>query len=268
MDHIALSMILAFLGYSILNISQAVQKIGLQARRESPVRGWTIWSVATVAAGLSVLVVFAAVSLGNVSTVGVMAGTGLVSLAIFSRIVMNERLSRWGTVSVLVIVTGAGLVGWFQSGSEGTVSVPLLYGVVIGVALVGIVGWIASSPGPIQGIIVAALAGFLGAYSQLFQKLASESLPVTEGAAAVVGAVLTDPITAVWVGLSIASMVVLQFAYRHGQAIAIIPSFTAAFIATPVLGGVLIFRETLTVVQWIGVILIFAGGIVLNSVRT
>ena len=54
-------------------------------------------------------------------------------------------------------------------------------------------------------------------------------------------------------------MVVMQFAYRKGKAIQLIPAFAANTIAIPVLGGVLTFSERLHPFQWIGVLLIVAG---------
>jgi drug/metabolite transporter (DMT)-like permease len=262
-----LSVFLAFFGYSILNISQAVQKIGLEMRRHSQVRGWLLWASATVASGMSALSVFSAISLGEVSVVGAMAGTGLVSLAVFSRLVMGEPISGRQVASIITIVAGAGLVGAFQISSETSLSYTLLYGGMAGVSFVLVVLWIAIRSGPGRGVVVGAFAGFLGAYSQLFQKLISTELPIGRGASALAASVITNPYTLVWVTLSITSMVILQFAYKYGRAIVIIPSFTAAFIVTPVLGGVIVYNETLLLVQWLGVAMILGGAVVLNAIR-
>jgi drug/metabolite transporter (DMT)-like permease len=59
-------------------------------------------------------------------------------------------------------------------------------------------------------------------------------------------------------------MVVMQFAYRRGKAIQLIPAFAANTIAVPVVGGVLAFGERLHPLQWIGVILIFSGVLLLT----
>ncbi|MFW6262208.1 MAG: hypothetical protein ACOC6J_11570, partial [Spirochaetota bacterium] len=71
----------------------------------------------------------------------------------------------------------------------------------------------------------------------------------------------------VWAGLSVVSMVVIQFSYRHGQATQIIPVFTGNFILVPVVGGVIVFGESLGTVQWAGVVLIVVGSIVLGRRR-
>jgi drug/metabolite transporter (DMT)-like permease len=62
-------------------------------------------------------------------------------------------------------------------------------------------------------------------------------------------------------------MVVMQFAYRRGKAIQLIPAFAANTIAIPVVGGLLAFSERLHPFQWIGIILIFAG-VFLLTIKT
>lgn len=267
MNHFTLSIALAFVGYSILNISQAIQKVGLETVQSKPVRGWTIWGAATVASGVAVLVVFGAISLGTVSTVGAMAGTGLVSLTIFSRLVLREQIDFRSVLSIGGIVAGAVLVGAFRQSARGSARLGLLYGVLGLVTVLMVALWLVTKPGPVRGMAIAAFSGFLGAYSQLFQKLSSGDLPFSESPGAVASAILSDPVTAMWVGLSFGSMIVLQFSYRFGAATAIIPSFTAAFIATPVLGGVIIFSEFLSLPQWIGVSVILVSATALNMSR-
>jgi drug/metabolite transporter (DMT)-like permease len=74
----------------------------------------------------------------------------------------------------------------------------------------------------------------------------------------------SNPWALSWIVISLVSMVVMQFAYRLGKAIRLIPAFAANTIVIPVLGGVLTFGERLHVFQWIGVILIFAGVLLLT----
>ena len=75
---------------------------------------------------------------------------------------------------------------------------------------------------------------------------------------------LSNPWALTWISISLVSMVVMQFAYRRGKAIQLIPAFAANTIVIPVVGGVLAFGERLHLFQWIGVILIFAGVLLLT----
>jgi drug/metabolite transporter (DMT)-like permease len=262
--------LLAFAGYSLLNLGQAGQKIGLGLRGARPVAGWILWAAATLSTSLAFFVVFAAISIGAVSVVGAMAGTGLVSLAIFGRLVMGERLEAKHLVSLVAIVAGAALIALFDANDgadAGPARLGLLWASLGGGTLAYAVSWFVLRRGPLAGVILGGLSGFLGAYSQLFQELASTDLKWSEGLPAVASSVLRDPVTLVWAGLSVVSMVVIQFSYRHGEATRIIPVFTANFILVPVVGGVVVFGQVLGIVQWIGVGLILVGSIVLGRAR-
>jgi drug/metabolite transporter (DMT)-like permease len=61
-------------------------------------------------------------------------------------------------------------------------------------------------------------------------------------------------------------MLVLQFAYKKAEVIRILPFFAANCIVVPVFGGVLCLGEELNIMQWIGVIGIM-GGLVLLTVK-
>lgn len=260
MSSALVSVLLAFAGYSILNISQAVQKIALARMQTARVTGGAIWTAALLASGGSFGIVFVAIALGNVAVVGAMAGTGLVSLALFSALVMGETLSRAKVGAIVAIVAGAAAVALAQ-GHGGTSFRPLLlWGIPAVMVAVGAFAWIVTAQGTLKGVVIAVLSGFLGAYSQLFQKRSAASFSLDAGFREVLETVATDPLTLVWIGFSAASMVVLQFAYRHGEAIRTIPAFTTAFIVTPVVGGVFVFGETLSAVQWVGVAVILLAG--------
>jgi len=268
MHSAALPLVIAFIGYSLLNITQAGQKIGLAQHTRNKMRGWTIWALATAGTSMAFFVILGAISLGSISLVGAMAGTGLASLAVFSHFVMRERLAGRELIALAVIIGGAALAGALAGdGTGGEARVPLLWGILAGGSVLYVTGWITTRRMSFTGAVVGGFSGFLGAYSQLFQEYGTTTTSISLGIGPFLTSLATNPITLVWIGLSVASMVVLQFSYRHGRAIEIIPVFIGNFIVVPVVGGVLIFAERLVVGQWIGVILILAGAIVLGRGR-
>jgi len=258
-----LSVVLACFGYSVLNVSQAVQKIGLRRYQTEKGTGAAIWFFATLASLASFGIVFLAIAIGRVTIVGALAGTGLVALALFSRLVMGEPLPPRRIAAILMIVVGAAVVALGVDGGSQDVRTLLLWGLMVTGIVVGLFWWRILPEGHVLGVVIASFSGFLGAYSQLFQKLSSTNLDFMSDrvrpSIAGVAAFLSDSYTIAWVSLSLLSALVLQFAYRHAAASQIVPAFTAAFIATPVIGGVLVFSETLTVVQWIAVGVIIAA---------
>jgi drug/metabolite transporter (DMT)-like permease len=268
MQSSALALIIAFLGYSLHNIAQAGQKIGLARYRRQRGPGAAIWAISTAGTSVSFFLVLAAISIGSISLVGAMAGTGLVSLAIFSHFVMRERVDKREVSALTVIIAGAGLAGAVagaaEGPSDGTVRTGLLWALLAGGSVLYSIVWIATRKTRHTGAVVGGFSGFLGAYSQLFQEHGTSAVSAADGFVPFAASLITNPVTLVWVGLSVVSMIVLQFSYRHGRAIEIIPSFVGNFIVVPVLGGVIIFGQNLAVVQWIGVAMITAGSVVLG----
>lgn len=278
MDESIVAALLAFAGYSLLNIGQAGQKIGLGLRAHRPALAWTLWVFATAATSVSFWLVFFAITIGSVTIAGAMAGTGLASLAVFARFVMKERLRPRDVVAVAVIVAAAAVMAIFGRANEGHLNRALLYALLgggtaaylVAIAVGAIVrGRAKSVVDPVRrssatGALIGGLSGFLGAGSQLFQELGTAEIALSDGLGPLVLAIITNPVTAIWVGLSVVSMIVIQFAYERGEAIAIIPVFTANFIVVPVVGGALVFGLYLTVPQWISVAAILAGSIALG----
>ncbi|MCK4516848.1 MAG: hypothetical protein KAU31_16415, partial [Spirochaetaceae bacterium] len=88
----ALAMLLAFGGYSLLNVSQAVQTAGLEQIDHDRRKGWTIWGIGTIGTALPFFIILAALKLGQISSVGPMAATGLPAMIFFSRIVLKKTV--------------------------------------------------------------------------------------------------------------------------------------------------------------------------------
>jgi drug/metabolite transporter (DMT)-like permease len=275
-----LSVVVAFVGYSVLNISQAGQKIGLAVLRTRRLAGISIWLVATLGTSLAAFINLYAISQGNVSLVGAMAGSGLGSLALFSWLVMKEPISRWELIGIAVVFAAAVLIGIFSGGFESPrprVEALFLYLGAL-TAVYAMLWAVLRRRIPLVATVIGGFGGTLGGFVTLFQKVSTTNfgrslsflsasgetpeIPAVSG----VGAVLTNPYTLGWVLLSIVSMVVMQFAYRRGKAIRIIPAFSATYVVIPILGGVLVFEEVLHPVQWIGVALVI-GGILLITLK-
>jgi len=264
MSHSIIAIILAFLGYSMLNIGQAGQKIGLGMRTDNAVLGWSIWGGSTAATALAFILVFGAIAMGSVSIVGAMAGTGLASLALFSRLVMKESLPPLSLISIAAIIAAAAVLAIFDRSGETSPNVTRLM-VLLGIGAAAYIALIFLAPSKtIRGVAIGGLSGFLGAASQLFQRLGTINIDPTMGIQSFTGQVISQPVTLVWIGLTLLSMVVIQFSYSHAQAVQIVPVFTANFIILPAVGGVIAFGEAMHPLQWIAVAVMLAGSMVLS----
>lgn len=265
------SLLLAFLGYSILNISQACQKLGLSLWQRRRFAGGLVWSAGTAGTSAAVFVILAAVSLGDVALVGAMAGSGLASLALFSRFVLQERFGRRELAGIAVILSAAVLVGAFgnepAAGEPALTALWLLFG---GLCAACLLLWAALARSPAAGLVIAGFAGALGGFVPVLQKVsvseAARGLALLPGRGAGGGAAatLSNPYAAAWIAVSVLSMLVLQLAHRREQAIRTVPAFAAAAIVVPLLGGLAVFGESLHMLQWAGVAGIAAGVLLLT----
>jgi drug/metabolite transporter (DMT)-like permease len=280
MEKPLLSLLLAFAGYSLQNIALAGQKIGLFVAARHRRRGLALWLLATAGMPPAIMLVLAAVSMGNATLVGVMAGTGLASLAVFSHVVMREHIHKREMAGVAVILVAAVLIGVSERRETLTEPRPqALYLFMAAVSAVYAVAWVALARRRAAAcLVVAGLAGAIGGFIPLLQKLSTTpqalaSPLVRFGARQDSGFVhdlaeaadwLTNPWALGWIAASVLSMLVIQFAYRHDRAVRLIPAFAANTIAVPVVGGVLAFGTRLRPLQWLGVALVAAGVLLLT----
>ncbi len=283
MKHALLAIIIAFVGYSVLNISLAGQKIGLETAEKKRSRGIFIWITATAGTTIAAFIVLYAVSLGSVALVGAMAGTGLVSLALFSRFVMKEKFGARELTGVVIVIIAAFLIGGFTSRYTlrdiNIVMLVVFLGLVIVLYVIMIV--LLHGKREFAGIIIGGFSGALGGFIPMFQKISTSDIgenafffkvPSGNGSKLNINAsgsfpglfyrlleVFANPYAAVWIFLSIISVIVVQFAYKKDQAIRVIPAFSINYILVPIIGGVLVFKEELHLLQWLGVVLILTG---------
>lgn len=268
------TLLLAFAGYSAMNISQAGQKIGLARKDEHPLGGWALWIGATIGTLLAVAVVLVALSIGAVSLVGAMAGSGLVTLAVFSHFVMAERISASDLLGIALILAGSVLIGFFAlPQGEPTPRWAVLHGFTAVLAAVYVVAWLAMKKNPRAGIIIGGFGGALAGASMLYQNATTIVadvgpviyFPLSESLAWSRIVELVNPYLVIWLALSMGAFFVLQVAYGRGKAIHVIPAFNVNFIVVPVLGGVIGFAERVHALQWAGVAVIVAGTLVLTA---
>jgi drug/metabolite transporter (DMT)-like permease len=263
MNLTVLSLLIAFAGYSVQNISQASQKIGFLKMKEDKKKGMIIWGAATVGTGLSTLILLAAVSIGQVSLVGAMAGTGLISMTLYSMFIMKEKPGKNEIIGVCLILISAVFIGIFSDDAHKSVIVlNLLVIKLIAVSLIyGFLWTLFRKKKKVLCVVLGGFAGALGGFVSQFQKIStSASLDgqlITESVSGIDS--LLNPFTLFWILLSITSMTVLQFAHKNGQPMQVIPSFSANFILIPVIGGVTCFGEVLHPVQWMAVGVIIIG---------
>jgi uncharacterized membrane protein len=282
MDRTVLSLILAFCGYSMHNLGQAGQKVGLELARRNWLAGAAVWVVASLATSAAAFLLLYAVSIGSVALVGAIGGSGLASLALFSHWVLKEPINRQALAGIALIFVGSGLIGAFSRPMPVNHPAPLtLFAFLAVICLLYVALWIGlRGRRNVVGVVIAGFAGALGGTIPLFQKISASEfgrarsllelefqtpgrfLEMVEHGAEI----LSNPFALVWMGIAVTSTLIMQFSYSRGTAIRVIPSFAANFIAVPVLGGLICYGEKLYLLQWAGVALV-AGGVLALTLR-
>lgn len=255
MNTMLLAAVLAFAGSSMINIGQAVQKMGLETDPTQPLRRALVWGGGTLSIMLSTFVTLYAISLSSASLVGAMAGTGLASLTLFSIFVMKEKSGLQEILGVAIVLTGAVLMGAFASPVGATIiNYSRLY--ILSAVLLTVYGAMAlvlRKKTSVSGLVLGGLGGVFGGLTTLFQRVHTWQIQELEQP------FFANPYLYVWVTCAVLSFVVLQFAYKNDKAIRIIPVFSSHFIILPVAGGVLCFAESMAPGQWVGAVLILLG---------
>jgi drug/metabolite transporter (DMT)-like permease len=275
-----LSIVVAFVAYSLMDLGKAVQKQGLATVRKSRRRGLLIWAAGSVSTSVSSFLLLYAVSLTSIVVVGAMAGTGLASLALFSALVLKEKVGPRELAGIAAILAAPFLLVSVYPGAQATRPVVdhlflMMAGVLGGYGLVVLV---LTARRLRTGVVVASAAGSLGGFTLIFQKVSTSELgrassfvagrdlsAANDGLASRILLVLANPFTLLWIALSIIATLILQLSYRREAAIRVVPAFGLHYILIPVLGGLLFFREPFYPLQWLGIGLILLGAFLLLS---
>ncbi|MBN2753279.1 MAG: DMT family transporter [Candidatus Goldbacteria bacterium] len=261
MNEQILSIIITFAGSSINSISQAIQKIGLDTRRLKKRKGWAIWLLGSCLMAATPFIFMYATSLGGVSLVGAMSGTGLAALILFSHYVMKEEITANELAGVVMILGASVLIGIFSRGEaiESIIDLFLLYiYMAITVITYIVLTAISFKTGKMKGIVLGGFAGSLAGFITLFQKVTTSN-PLNAAS------LFSNPFFYAWIVIGAVAFIILQFSYTKGRAIRIIPFFAANSIVIPVIGGVVCFKEYLNLFQWLGIFLIITGVYIKNT---
>lgn len=244
-----MGLLLGLLAFVASNLGMGLQKAGT-TRGSVPV--WLLGTGLTVSGSL---LLFPALALGRASVIAPLEGVGLAALALFAWRVLGERPP---VTALVAIAAGTALVGAFGGGDRQPDEVlrPERFGqvalaVVAAAALLALV--------PRRGVGLGLAAGAMAGLAMLFQKALGEVLladPV---------AVLGDARALGFLAAAGAGFLGLQWSYRHGRAVEVVPSYAAGTILVPTAAAPFLFGEAPHLAAWAGVALILLGIVLLKS---
>jgi drug/metabolite transporter (DMT)-like permease len=258
-----LFLLFGLLSPACLNVGMGMQKWGVEGfarwrqvlRDRAVTRRLGVWSAGTLITCCSMGFGFLALGQGgSASTLGALGGFGVVVLTLFSRFALKERITAQALSGVGVVMVGTSLAGYAGQMSESDsiagatlVWFMVVYGAGWGVGL-GVGRLLGRTA---LGAISGLLCGSLGGLSMVIMKVITGELIGLFSGTVSLGSVASDGYVYLCFGASVLSMLVLQFAYRLGQALLVATSYQVGLIATPSLFGGVLLGEPVGVLQWV-----------------
>jgi uncharacterized membrane protein len=281
------AILISFFGYSVLAVGQVYQKMGMNLKQNKKNSALPVLIIANIVTVSSSFIILAAVSQGQISVVGAMAGSGLITMAIAGRMILFEPITSNIIYGISLIIAGIFLLGWFSELSDSHYYPVRLAIFSFLITFIFIILILFSKQTSLMGIFIGGLSGSWAGLVALLQKSAdmyqgpallpdsfTEMIKIIAGTVLIPEAftdealrVLINPYVPLWVLISTSSMIMIHFAFLKGHAVTVIPVYTALLIIVPVSGGFLAFNENLNYLQWIGVIVIIAGSLLVNMKR-
>ena len=264
-----LSIILGIIGVIFNQIGFVIQKLGVHIlfTESGPLFNnkdfWT-WVLGTLLTTVSAIIVFIAISIGQISIVQSLTGFGPVVIAILVTFYFKEKLLPIEWFALFISSVGViflSLASFSVGTSEHLLDEQDFF--LVSTFLIGsilIFGWFLKNvhylqlqPGFTEGII----SGLIGGFPSLFAKLAIANLLSLH--------IFHWSIFAL-IGTQIIAFLLLQKGFHLASNIAIVVNlFTSMSILLPVVLAIVFYNEKIVVLQLVGVLLLLVADIFLGT---
>lgn len=242
---------------------------GLQTGRN--IAKWrAIWVLGFLMMVTVAFTAFKILSLGNASTAGAFAGFGLVMLTVFSFLVLKEKILRQELAGIALIVIATSILGYFSHGHQTETVQPnnarmatffiayialVIFGTFIAIKRLDTIG----------GAVIGMIAGSMNGVGYALQRMVAPLFMEFTHNTAVAGKILLNPMNYVMLAGGVGGVVVLQYAYKHGKAVQVVPGRAAAFIMTPVAAGLMFLGESIPPICIASIALVIVGVIITTT---
>ncbi len=255
-------LLIGFIAYIMLYIGKGIQKYAIEGFKvdktvKSKHSGVWIFGTVLTASFMFIQWIPLAVFHTPMNLIAPLEGIGMISLFVFSFIVLKEPFSKYEILGSVIIIAGTVLINVVARAPEELQREEfVLLNFLIALGVIIILSIIVSifafrKPSFIKGVLLGLIAGSFMA----LQTLAKRVSDINE---------LALIFTFVTFAFAILTLGYTQFAFTMARANIVVPSFASMSIIFTIVFGLIIVNETIVTIQIIGIVCIVIGIIIMN----
>ncbi len=255
-------LLIGFISYIMLYVGKGIQKYAIEGFKvdktiKSKHSGVWIFGTVLTASFMFIQWIPLAVFHTPMNLIAPLEGIGMISLFVFSFIVLKEPFSKSEITGAVIIITGTVLINVVARAPEELQREEFtLFNFLIALGIILILSIIIGifafrKPSFIKGVLLGLTAGSFMA----LQTLAKRVSDINE---------LALIFTFVTFAFAILTLGFTQFAFTMARANFVVPSFASMSIIFTIVFGLLIINETIVTIQIIGIVCIVIGIVIMN----
>ncbi len=257
-------------GAIAMNVGKGVQKMKVHVLTKGKAmfapenrRDFRIWLIGVITTTASAgLYSYAMKLTEKPSTISSLVGIGLIALVIFAWLVLKEKIGFREIIGCALVVVGTTVLAAFDVPMEDpekfVLSSLLLY-IAIVLAVFGVLVVYTLTTKKLHGVIFGSLAGALIGIGMFIADIA-----LVESGGSFLGQLKNPyPYVALFTGAS--ALALTQVAFLRARAVVVVPCINSFTILLPMLLEFLIYNINLSFPQYLGIIVLIPGVVVLST---
>jgi len=257
-------------GAIAMNVGKGVQKMKVHVLTKGKAmfapenrRDFRIWLIGVLTTTASAgLYSYAMKLTEKPSTISSLVGIGLIALVIFAWLVLKEKIGPREITGCALVVVGTTVLAAFDvpmSDPEAFVLSKLLLYIAVVLAVFGVLVVYTLTTKKLHGVIFGSLAGALIGIGMFIADIA-----LVESGGSFLGQLKNPyPYVALFTGAS--ALALTQVAFLRSRAVVVVPCINSFTILMPMLLEFLVYNINLSVPQYLGIIVLIPGVVVLST---
>ncbi len=269
-ESLIVGMLLGTVGALCLNVGKGIQKWkvhvlghGREMFSSEHRRDFSVWLVGALMTATATVWFAAALKMTDkTSLVSSLNGVGLIGLVIFAALVLKERLGLREILGAGLVVAGTTLMGYFDqplpTGQAYSLTRFILSGVVVFALFTPLIAFSLITK-KLHGFSFGAVVGSLIGIAMIMGDMG-----LVKSGQSILG-MLSNPYPYLALLLGAIALALTQFAFWRSTAMIVVPTINSFIVFVPVIIEYITFGTVLRSVQYLAILVIVAGVILLTT---